>query len=331
MNGMMREIVNELDLSGFAYGEFIRSNIVNLGFDVLCVLCILCDATHHIDKFKEEINWMNEIFYNTNQKVIDFLERLLDENPELPVDWDYLSMNLLSITTKAHHPSTTTMHILKKHPDKVSWFHLCCNRETEAVEMILNNIDKIEWDAFSTNSNPKALEFLEQNHNKIVWQIFCQYNNSDEAFNLMLKYPNNIRWDCINDNTNSAAVNLLYANKDRNIYNNIEWKALSKNPAAINLLIKHYEIIDWVQFSKNENPYLEFIIKEYCIFNPEYLKKGLCKNSEAVNYLTQHPNVIDWTLLMQNNGLFKQQKDIKNQYELYNDYLNLKRPPLKRA
>ena len=79
----------------------------------------------------------------------------------------------------------------------------------------------------------------------------------------------------------------------------LNWKSLSENPNAINLLTANQDKIDWTQLSRNQkaidlltsNP--DKIVWEYLSFNPN-----------AIYLLTANQNKIIWPCLSGNPNIF---------------------------
>jgi hypothetical protein len=61
--------------------------------------------------------------------------------------------------------------LLKRNPEKISWWNLSINTNTEAVELLKQNPDKIDWN-LSGNTNAEAVELLKQNPIKSVGLIY---------------------------------------------------------------------------------------------------------------------------------------------------------------
>jgi ribosomal protein L24E len=62
--------------------------------------------------------------------------------------------------------------LLKRNPEKISWWNLSINTNTEAVELLKQNPDKIDWANLSGNTNAEAVELLKQNPIKSVGLIY---------------------------------------------------------------------------------------------------------------------------------------------------------------
>jgi hypothetical protein len=122
--------------------------------------------------------------------------------------------------------------------------------------------DKVCWQRLLKNKD--AVDFIEQNKIGIFWNILARNEN---AIHLLEKHFFDITKDSID---NSYRKNMAYINKlckNRNavhlIQNYIDqfwinkgklnWRRLSKNPGAIELLKNNLDRVDWYALLSNEN------------------------------------------------------------------------------
>ena len=178
---------------------------------------------------------------------------------------------------------------LKEHPDRIDWYYLC--RNPAAIDMIEAYIeecinkkqeiwDKIAWDMLSMN--PAAIPLLKRYPEKINWECLSM---NPAAIPLLKTNPNRIDWsnlssnpaaydlikqhmmDCTRDgiafnlhfialSRNPAAISILERiierdNEYRSRDDPLNWDELSCNPAAMHLLRKYPEKINWLYLSIN--------------------------------------------------------------------------------
>lgn len=171
----------------------------------------------------------------------------LRENPQY-IRWDILTMNPFAID------------LLIENQDKIWWSNFCKN--PAAIDIILKKPEDIDWSYFSANPHPKAIDLLTKNPDKINYLYLSENPNAlyliiehlESAFNaksvleenILLKLKSEyIHALCINEN--KELIEYIYLNyKDY-----ICWNTLSRNPAAIDILLKNIEHINWSYFSAN--------------------------------------------------------------------------------
>jgi hypothetical protein len=169
----------------------------------------------------------------------------LRENPQY-ICWDILSMNPFAID------------LLLENQDKIWWTSFCKN--PEAIDIILKNPENIDWSYLSTN--PEAIDILTKNPDKINYLYLSENPNAlhliiehlETAFivksafeeNILLKLKSEYICSlCVNEN--KELIEYIYLNyKDY-----ICWKTLSRNPAAIDILLENMDKIDYKYLSAN--------------------------------------------------------------------------------
>ncbi len=174
--------------------------------------------------------------------------------------------------------------------------------------------------------NPRAIDSLKANPKLIDWGLLCA-NTNPEAIELVAKKieeekklskdeledldpHKKIDWRYLSENP--SAIELLKANSKK-----IEWDWLSKNPNAIELLKVNLGKINWDLLSGNPNAiellkaYPSKINWDNLSVNPnaiELLKENfneirwdkLSSNPNAIELLKQYPVNIDWEYLSAN-------------------------------
>ena len=112
--------------------------------------------------------------------------------------------------------------------------------------------------------------------------------------------PSKLDWKKLSKNP--RAIDLLEKNQDK-----IDWKSLSKNPNAIDLLLKNQDKIDWINLSQNPNA---IFLLEKNKDKINWIK--LSKNYNAIHLLTENQDKINWLKLSKNPNainLIKQNLD----------------------
>ena len=167
------------------------------------------------------------------------------------------------------------MKILKENKNKINWFYLSKNENIFNFEkdnniLILRkwiDITNLDWESLTIN--PNAIQLLKENEDKIDWFSLSGNQNATEIlekkdFHYIIDNELDFCWSelCLN----LDAITLLEKNKDLDI---IDWKTLSLNPNAIELLKENQDKIDWDELSLNPNIFT---------YNYKQMKKNM-KNS----------------------------------------------------
>jgi hypothetical protein len=129
--------------------------------------------------------------------------------------------------------------LLIENPDKIFWPDFCMHENQEAIDFIMKNPHQIEWVPFS--SNPWAIEILSDpnNQEKIRWDVLC---------------------------LNPAAMDMIEKRFIENpIDNGLNFSKLSRNPSAIEFLMKHPELISFDYLCANPNgiPLIEKMMEQH--------------------------------------------------------------------
>ena len=236
--------------------------------------------------------------------------------------WDALSINQNAID------------LLKENQNKINWEYLSTN--PNAIDLLKNNQDKINW--CFLHSNPNAIEILKHNQNKIDW---CMLSSNINAIDLIkkrityeykltfeeyIKLKNKINWNSICKYPYVNVVHILkkriqYEKKlSKSNYNKLEynqiinWRNISANPNAIELLKENQDKIHWDILSSNPNA-IELLKNNQRYIN--WLR--LSKNSNAIELLKNNKNKIYWGELSENPNAINLIKD-RIQYEKINNF-----------
>ena len=262
-------------------------------------------SNDYFDKIKSPIN--DEVnLIQINQIETEGFMQFLEENPEY-IHWNTLSKNPAAI------------HILLKNRDKIKWTYFSEN--PAAIDILLENTDKICWSKFSKNPHPKAFKYLMENKSKICWENFSLNLNPDVCIYLQ-KEQHNINWINICSNPNAYEIIKMHYPYFSNYYygmfinmcsnpnpdiialldiDRIRWGVLSKNPAAIDVLLRYPYRIAWATFSENTHPL-------------------------AIQHMRKNKSKIYWEGLLGNRGAIDLIKEMMvttpiNEYILFNPSL----------
>ena len=174
-------------------------------------------------------------------------------------------------------------------PKKIVWEIL--SKNPNAIELLKKNPKKIDWGGLSENPNPEAIELLKANLDNIDWIAWksLSINPNPNLIELLKKTNlNELDWRILS--SNPYAIELLKENQDK-----IDWHYLSANPNAIELLKANQNKIDWCGLSTN--PYAIELLKE----NQDKIDwHYLSANPNAIELLKANQNKIDWKWLSTN-------------------------------
>jgi hypothetical protein len=209
------------------------------------------------------------------------------------LDWGQLSRNEDAIKIIKEHlrfEDTIPLEIYNylDSSNKINWGELAEN--PNAMQIIINFIEKyIQYENIHDEDDPN---YRYAQHFDQIWRNLSKNPNASKY--LYEKYPKKIKWRAFSGNPKA----IKYLNMPIN-YDNIDWCNLSKNPAAINLLIANREKIDWCSFSCNTNPKAMELIKEK--FEDELLDT----ENNTFHLLRPHEK-LDWHNLSKNPAIFEE-------------------------
>jgi len=164
--------------------------------------------------------------------------------------------------------------------NKLNWTFLSQN--LNAIDLLEKQInidpDEIHW--YFLSQNPNAIELLKKNKSRIHWDKLCTNLN----LNVIKLLKKRVEFE------NTLAEEELYNLDDEE---KINWKSLSKNPNAIDLLKKNYDEIDWNELSKNPNAI--DLLKKRIEYEKNLSKVEYNKLKNKINWksLSKNPNAID--------------------------------------
>jgi len=215
--------------------------------------------------------WISEydlpfMYLCENPNSIKIIENAIEYNLEV---YSYLyPSNRICWHRLSQNPNA--IHILEKYKSRIDWEGLSCN--PNAFHILEQNKNKIVWYELSENPHPDAIKLLKQNYNKICWVTLSKNPN---AIDIIEENYYMINWNetCITLNTNPRVMKFIEERIDK--LDMTDWELLSRNPAAIDILIKYPNNIDWESLSRNP-----------------------CE--KAVELLRQNPDKICWTNICEN-------------------------------
>ena len=185
---------------------------------------------------------------SSNPKLIELLQDYIIANPSIrskrQLNWEELSKN----------PYAIEILTSPENYDYINWKSLSSNPSPEAIKFLLldKNIDFIKWLEFSRNPCDAAIKFLKDNPDYIDWEGLSGNTNS-KAIPLI--------------NKKIKEENQLYElspTEYAKLQNKVYWRALSANPKAIDLIITkikegiRLDDIDWDALSKNPAIFFTF-------------------------------------------------------------------------
>ena len=145
-------------------------------------------------------------------------------------------------------------------------------------------------------------------HRKIYWG-FCSLNPNAIDFLSLPENKKYIDYSQLSKNTNSKALELIKEEIRINPNNpDIDWRALSANPEAIDILDVHRDKIKWYSLCLNTSPRAIQILKENQLEkdnrDDDIYWEDLCLNTsnEAIDFLKENYRYIEWDILSVNTN-----------------------------
>ena len=217
----------------------------------------ICCKSGNMRRFEKNIDRINWACISGNEKAISFLEKHLDK-----VSWYDLSSNRAAAPILEKNISKVVwsnvvenfeemQHIIRANLDKLEYYEWSVLSETPAaIDIIENNMDKVVWWCLSMNS--AAAHILEKNLDRVKWAYLSR---NEGAMDILKKNLDKVCLPWLARNKNPAAIKLLEDNLHIFSRQELDWKDiwddLSSNPAALPLLEKYPENINWDALSEN--------------------------------------------------------------------------------
>lgn len=170
----------------------------------------------------------------------------------------------------------SAMFLIEQHPDKIHWTALASN--SSAIHLLEQNPDLICYHELSKNTN--AIHILKDNLDLVYWPYLCANQGAV----------------CVLEQKQRLADGRLVTNLEL-YWDKLDWKALSSNPSAINILRRHLDKIDWYAFSAN--PYAVPTLLEH-MDKINWYKLCMNNSPEAIELLKENQDKIVWQVLCEN-------------------------------
>ena len=279
-----------------------------------------------LDVLSQDMSLINYGMFMLNENCTIGYPNILDEMELMIEDDDEESYMKLLVNNFSTSPS-----ILKnnKRDTRKHIKRILENIKYKKKDFLRIMLENVIWSQLSDNKN--AVRLLEENKDKIDWSTII-YN--EEAIDLIEENLDKILVDeelelydvCDNKNT----VRIMEANIEK--LTESEWKSLSSNPKAINLLKKNMDKINWESMSRNPAGYelikeklnLEIINKrthvdvlQIRLSNDMISVEQMCanENPKVLELIDMSGEISLARLCMNRNGL----KYIKDKLDLLDD------------
>lgn len=189
------------------------------------------------------------------------------------------------------------LNILKKYPDIIDIDTLCTNSHSRVTELLkeYDYISHQNWNSLCI-FNPNIIELL----GKYCYRDMCfkQLSHNPAAIDLLVKNKDKIDFKSLCSNKSFKIVELLQEYIDKHGECDINWKVLSSNPYAIELLEKYKSHINWYTFSNNSQITTELIYKNIDKINFKQL--SLNEGKHIVPILEKYIDKLCWNNLSEN-------------------------------
>jgi len=245
------------------------------------------------------LDWIDESYIhypslceNTNPCAIKLIEARLRDDPTVSApNQEIISWRLLSKNPAA-------VDLLKRNPDKIDWCFLSLNPSKEAIPILRANPSKIDWTYMAHNPNVMEyadfIKYLVRPTTKLgsVWRKIKYILGIHQL------QPLDDFWFYYNLSKNPAAMPLI-----EYIYeyypDRLDWGQLAVNPAAVSLLKRNPQKINWQYLSSNPSPDAIDLLEQ----NPQKIAwKYLSENPSAIRLLEENPDKINWEKICKNQN-----------------------------
>lgn len=244
------------------------------------------------------------------------------------INLDYLSDN----------PNPLSVHFLEHNPNIINWTNISKYPNKGLNQLIERNLNRIKWNIFSQYG---PIEIIEKNLNKVNWTYLSANPNAEKL--LKNNLDKNIDWHLLSLNEGAIDIIEIVLSDDIYLLNsfksnlnkpNIYWQQLSSNSAALGILKKNINKIDWSCFTIIEDPKAIKIIEDNIteINNHPYMEDcwyNLSRNKCAIHLLEKYPENINlYGLGMNPNAIFLIKKYIDeklyvNYYDTYGFFVGI--------
>ena len=202
------------------------------------------------------------------------------------------------------NPAAIPYLTLKENQNKIYWFMFV--RNPDAMEYIkkYKHIVDFDWNEvieILNNPNPEAFTIIESQFDKmnenggmkqIRYRSFVDEDNG-EMNSVRYFYEIDDEEDSEMDDEEDSEMDDEEYSEIYNVYDDVPvfWNWISSNPAAVPLLKKYPNCIDWRTFSSNKNSIAVKMLEENL---GKINWSNLSANPNAIDILLQHPEKIDW-------------------------------------
>jgi hypothetical protein len=196
-------------------------------------------------------------------------------------------------------------------------------KNQSAIHILEKYIDKIDWNNISQNSAATSLmkhspySYYDLRNYNILDLYKVDYCKKFDKFSLDFIFMKQL----ISLNKNPRVINIL----KNDYFEFIEWKYLSLNPSAIDILLENKDKIVWAYFSKNPSKQAIELLKNPININKiswikllenesaiDMIKKKLNDNT-SLNKNFLYENIYKNKSIFKNSGLFC--KKLKHQHQ----------------
>jgi hypothetical protein len=230
--------------------------------------------------------------------------------------WDCVCLNEHAIRFIEKY--SDTLH--SSQSDKINWYYLAQNRNATHLLKLKDAKLFTEIQLAGIFSNPNAIEFIEKHYNKLrlndsLLNSLCLNTNPKVHYLLEsvgVEHFTQNTWRILSGNEFAFDTLQRITNNFTQYVERLDWKELSRNPRAIELLsrpeFQHQIDLEFLVRNKNGAQLLEQILSKMdieLISNQVWV--GLCRYSHTIpilerftQNLTQHLDKIDWLWLQAN-------------------------------
>lgn len=189
------------------------------------------------------------------------------------------------------------INVVRQCPNVVDWARLRVNdvvfgylADNPRMKWSDLSLDNVEWvGEVYWSENPVLLDILDDD-DILALDVLCLFGDIN-VLNKLSQYQYCHNWRCLS--FNPSAMDVLLQNQSR-----IVWSSMSGNPAAVNLLRDNPHLIDWHVLSGN--PAAISILE---VNLDKVVWSRLSRNPAALHLLEKNPHMIDWYQYSQNLSL----------------------------
>jgi hypothetical protein len=220
-----------------------------------------------LNRFINELNKMKNdvrMEFNTNpcNRAVTLIKKIIANNTTyIENNFDHFAQNtddeIIIISYNYYKKNQHNQYILYKFWEKISE-----NPSNIALKILDENQDKINWITLSNNTNPNIFNLIKKYYNFYNIEYFNNsYKKKPNIINwiILLKFASSLIIDYYKENENVILSQYtLFKKRSQIFYQNNIYTSLSSNPNAIHLLAnevleQNQDKIDWKELSSNPN------------------------------------------------------------------------------